>query len=219
MSHFYLHVIQCFLIDVLQYKMGAMAAVFDESQKASHPLTGVAEFEAWMRAEQRRINAICKRMMGDEDEANSAAQDVFLKAYHALERQSEQTLIREPGKWLTRIAVNTCLDRLRSKKLQFWRKRPAADDESRILSKAPSSAPDVEQKTLAVEIDRRIHQALQALSPRQRAVFTLRHYCDNSNEEIAGILELDLATVKTHLARALEKLRGELKDLYGRQTF
>ncbi len=201
--------------------MGAMAAVLADSQKAVQRLSGVEDFEAWMRSEQRRIFGICYRLLNDRDECNSAVQDVFLKAYYALERQDEAnaaTLVRDPAKWLTRIAVNTCLDRLRSKRLQFWRRRPAAENESLILSNAPSSAPDGERRALASEIDRRIYAALESLSDRQRAVFTLKHFSDHSLEEIAGILDLDLATVKTHMSRALEKLRGELKDLYGRQA-
>ena len=201
--------------------MSAMAAVLIDSQKAALRLAGVEDFEAWMRSEQRRIFAICLRLLNDRDECNSAVQDVFLKAYYALERQDEakaDTLVRDPAKWLTRIAINTCLDRLRSKRLQFWRKRPAAEDEPLILSMAASTSPEGEQKMFATEIDGRIRAALQSLSHRQRAVFTLKHYSDHSVEEIAGILDLDLATVKTHMSRALEKLRGELKDLYGRQT-
>ena len=201
--------------------MSAMAAVLTDSQKAAQRLAGVEDFESWMRSEQRRIFAICLRLLNDRDECGSAVQDVFLKAYYALERQDEtkaDTLVRDPAKWLTRIAINTCLDRLRSKRLQFWRKRPAAGDEPLILSMAASSSPEGEQKMFATEIDGRIRAALQSLTGRQRAVFTLKHYSDHSLEEIAGILDLDLATVKTHMSRALEKLRGELKDLYGRQT-
>ena len=201
--------------------MGAMTAVFDDSQKAVHRLAGIEDFEAWMRVEQRRIFTICLRLLNDRDECSSAVQDVFLKAYNALERQDDANaanLVRDPSKWLTRIAVNTCLDRLRSKRLQFWRKRTAAEAESAILSMAASKAPEGEQKAFATEIDRRIRTAMESLSIRQKAVFTLKHYSDHSLDEIAGILDLDLATVKTHMARALEKMRGELKDLYGRQA-
>ena len=205
----------------MKCKMSAMPAVLADSQKATQRITGVEDFEAWMGSEQRRILAICYRLLNDRDECNSAVQDVFLKAYGALERQKEtdaDSMVRDPAKWLTRIAVNTCLDRLRSKRLQFWRRRPATQDESTILSKAASNAPDSERRALAMEIDRRISAALETLSPRQRAVFTLKHYSDHSLEEIAAILQLDLATVKTHMSRALEKLRGELKDLYGRHA-
>lgn len=170
------------------------------------------DFSAWMRTEQRRIFLLCQRMLGEADEADSATQDVFFKAYRALQKQ--ETPPDEPAKWLTRIAVNTCLDRLRSRRWQFWRKRPNGDDEEIILAMAPSTAPDAEDRAFALEIGARLRSALERLSDRQRAVFTLRHFEDRSLDEIADVLGLDVGTVKAHMSRAVMKLREELKDLY-----
>ncbi len=117
------------------------------------------------------------------------------------------------ARWLTRIAVNTCLDRLRSKRWLFWRKRPGPEDEAAILSLAPAREPDAEDQFFAVEVSKRLATGLGCLSGRQRAVFTLRHYEDQSLEEIAQVLGLDVGTVKAHLSRALTKLRKELEDL------
>jgi RNA polymerase sigma-70 factor (ECF subfamily) len=64
------------------------------------------------------------------------------------------------------------------------------------------------------QLGRRLRAALDRLSARQRAVFTLRHYEDMSLEEIATTLGLDVGTVKAHMSRALAKMREELKDLY-----
>jgi RNA polymerase sigma-70 factor (ECF subfamily) len=121
-----------------------------------------------------------------------------------------------PASWLTRIAVNTCLDRLRSRRWQFWRKRPAPEDEHNILKLAPALGPNAEDLIFATQIGDRLHSALDKLSLRQRAVFALRHYEDRSLADIAGILDLDVGTVKVHLFRAVEKLREELHDLYFR---
>jgi RNA polymerase sigma-70 factor (ECF subfamily) len=120
----------------------------------------------------------------------------------------------DPARWLTRIAVNTCLDRLRSRRWQFWRKRPAPEDEQTILQLAPACGPNAEDQVFAEQIGQRLESALDKLSLRQRAVFALRHYEDRSLAEIAGILDLDIGTVKVHLFRAIEKLREELHDLY-----
>ena len=174
-------------------------------------------FEAWMLSEQRRVFALCYRFLKDSDEAGSATQDVFLKAYQALRKQDAQAL-DDPTRWLTRIAVNTCLDRLRSRKWQFWRKRPAAEDEKLILSLARSTRPEAEDRYFAGEIGQRLDQAMVRLSGRQRAVFTLRHYQDLSLHEISKILDLDVGTVKAHMFRAVTKLREELRDLYTRPS-
>jgi RNA polymerase sigma-70 factor (ECF subfamily) len=155
-------------------------------------------------------------MLQDVEDADAATQDTFLKAWQALKKPESKEL-DEPGKWLTRIAVNTCLDRLRSKRWRLWRKRPQPEDEATILGMAPSREPDAEDRLFAKQIDGRLSQALERLSARQRAAFTLRHYEDRSLAEIAEMLDLDVGTVKVHLFRAVEKLREELHDLYFRE--
>lgn len=193
--------------------MGVMAERLGANLAA---LTETREFGAWMASEQKRIFLLCRRMLQDIEDADAATQDTFLKAWQALKKPEPRDL-DDPSKWLTRIAVNTCLDRLRSKRWQFWRKRPNPEDESTILELAPASAPDAEDKLFAKQIDKRLRQALERLSARQRAAFTLRHYEDRSLAEIAEMLDLDVGTVKVHLFRATEKLREELRDLYFRK--
>jgi RNA polymerase sigma-70 factor (ECF subfamily) len=180
----------------------------------ARPGVDLGDFGSWMASEQKRIFLLCKRILQDPDEADSAAQDVFLKAFKALQKAGLKEL-EHPEKWVTRIAVNTCLDRLRSNSLKIWRKRPSPEDEAVILSMTAGHEPDAEAQVFAGEIQQRLEKALVKLSDRQRAVFTLRHFDAYSLEEIAEILKLDTGTVKAHLFRALEKLRQELRDLYG----
>jgi RNA polymerase sigma-70 factor (ECF subfamily) len=176
------------------------------------------DFGTWMTSEQRRVNALCRRLLHDPDEADSATQDVFLKAYQALLREEERgvngRVLDNPARWLSKIAVNTCLDRLRSKKWQIWRRRPAPEDEATILSMTASRAPESEDRYFAGQINGRLAAALAQLSERQRVVFTLRHYEEMSLEEIGQILGLDVGTVKAHMFRAVNKLRVDLRDLY-----
>jgi RNA polymerase sigma-70 factor (ECF subfamily) len=173
------------------------------------------DFGSWMTSEQRRIYLLCRRMLQDPDEADSATQDVFLKAYRALSRmRGETSELDNPTKWVTRIAVNTCLDRLRSKTWRIWQRRPSAEDEQFILQTTPGGDPDAERRVFAAQIQQRLEKALLKLSDRQRAVFSLRHYDAMALEEIADVLKLDIGTVKAHLFRATAKLREELKDLY-----
>ena len=167
-----------------------------------------------MTFEQRRVYGLCQRLLRDADEADSATQDVFLKAYQALRKEDAKAL-DDPARWVTRIAVNTCLDRLRSQRWRFWRRRPSQQDEQTILRLASSARPEAEDRYFAGQIRGRLEMALQRLSPRQHAAFTLRHYDDLSLEEIGNLLDLDVGTVKAHMHRAVVKLRHELRDLYG----
>jgi RNA polymerase sigma-70 factor (ECF subfamily) len=173
------------------------------------------DFEAWVAREQRRVFLLCLRLLRSHDEADSATQDVFLEAYRSLGRSGSQP-IREPAKWLTRVAYNTCCDRLRSKRWLFWQRHATNEDPDALLRLVPATGPDQEDAAAARDIRRRLERALQRLSARQRAVFILRHEEDLGLEEIAGITGLDTGTVKAHMARALKKLREELRDLYAR---
>jgi RNA polymerase sigma-70 factor, ECF subfamily len=192
--------------------IGVMAEHLESDLRTGLP---IADFGTWMASEQRRIFLLCRRLLQDPEEADSATQDVFLKAYRALSKQSaEPDELDNPGRWVTRIAVNTCLDRLRSKAWKLWQRRPSPADEEFILQMTPGAGPDAESQLFAKQIQRRLEVALAKLSERQRVVFSLRHYEALSLEEIAGALKLDLGTVKAHLFRATSKLREELKDLY-----
>jgi RNA polymerase sigma-70 factor (ECF subfamily) len=171
-----------------------------------------SDFGAWMASEQRRVFSLCLRLLQDQDEADSATQDAFLKAYQALKKEDARDL-DDPSRWITRIAVNTCLDRLRSRKWRFWRRRPGVDEPA-ALAMVRSTAPEAEDRYFAGQISARLNAALVRLSARQRAVFVLRHYGNRNLEEIGGLLGLDVGTVKAHMFRAVSKLREELRDLY-----
>lgn len=175
--------------------------------------TDLRDFGSWMTAEQRRIFLLCRRILQDPDEADSATQDVFFKAYRAL-KKGDLGELDHPEKWVTRIAVNTCLDRLRSKTWKIWQRRPRAEEEQTILDMTTEASPDAEAQMYAKQIQIRLEAAITKLSARQRAVFALRHFEGLQLDEIAEALSLDVGTVKAHMFRALGKLRVELQDIY-----
>ena len=191
-----------------------MSAMANQLERAVHVGADLRDFGSWMTSEQKRIFLLCRRMLQDPDEADSATQDVFLKAYKALSSSSGPQELDNPGKWVTRIAVNTCLDRLRSRSWKIWQRRPAPQDEELILQMKAGDTPDAERQLFSKQIQQRLEKALGKLSERQRAVFSLRHYDGMPLEEIADVLTLDVGTVKAHLFRGISKLREELKDLY-----
>jgi RNA polymerase sigma-70 factor (ECF subfamily) len=191
-----------------------LALMADRVRTEIHARADLRDFSAWMASEQRRVFLLCRRMLQDPDEADSATQDVFLKAYTALSKRTETAELDNPGKWVTRIAVNTCLDRLRSRRWKLWQRRPPPADEERILGTTAHAAAGADAQVFAKQIQRRLELALANLSARQRAVFSLRHFDAMPLDEIARILKLDIGTVKAHLFRAIAKLREELKDLY-----
>ncbi len=166
-----------------------------------------AAFEDLVAAHQRSVLALALRLLGDPEEAANATQDCFLRAYRALERCPAGA----PGqrRWLARLVINVSMDRLRSRKWRWWRERLGLED-----APEPSVLRTPERELLAKEVSSRLALALRRLSPRQRAVFVLRHYEDYSLDEIAVHLALRVGSVKSHLSRALANLRSELREFY-----
>jgi RNA polymerase sigma-70 factor, ECF subfamily len=202
------------MVDPTLLKPLLKPALLDSMPAADVELALISGFSDWMTAEQRRVFGLCFHMLQDRDEADSATQDVFLKAHRALSKPGAEQPA-EPARWLTRVAVNTCLDRLRSRRWQFWRRRAQTLEDQESLLRTASKAPEAEDHYFALQVRKRLAAALDRLSERQRAVFTLRHYESLTMEEIAAALDLDTGTVKAHMHRAVTKLRTELRDLYG----
>src|SRR5437867_285049 len=109
----------------------------------------IADFATWMASEQKRIYSLCLRMLRNDHDADSATQDAFLKAFRSLERAPE-LVVEEPAKWLTRIAVNTCLDRLRSRRWLFWSRRSPAAEETAVLERARANNRSAEDQLAAL---------------------------------------------------------------------
>jgi len=184
-----------------------------EAEAAGEAAARLRLLEELMLAHQKRVLRVALRMLGDVDEAASAAQDCFLRAYRAIGSCPAAEAAR--ARWLVRIVSNLCLDWLRSRKWRWWKRRLGLESAPNAAV-AALAAPD--RQLLARQIGDRLSLALARLSPRQRAVFVLRHYEGLALDEIASQLSLNVGTVKAHLARALDALREELKDLYGKQS-
>src|SRR5689334_9645143 len=59
-----------------------------------------------------RVNGVCRRMLGQSEDAKEASQEVFLRVYQALPRFNGRYQL---GAWITRIATNVCLDQIRGR--------------------------------------------------------------------------------------------------------
>jgi RNA polymerase sigma-70 factor (ECF subfamily) len=135
--------------------------------------------------------------VNNHQDANDMAQEVFLKAYRALERFRGDSAF---STWLYRIAVNTCLN-FRSAR----RPEPQPLDES-----LPDGAPPLVESVERDERARLVRAAVAKLPERQRATLILKIYHDLSHEEVAGILGSSVGTVKANLFHALNNLRRAL---------
>ena len=157
---------------------------------------------------QRPVFSLILRMMRDRSEAEELAQEVFLKAFGALDRFDRS---RKFSSWLFKIAHNASIDRLRRKRLSTVPLETSEDEADPIarLADPRSEAPDVgvERGQLAAAFE----EALGRLRPAYREVLLLRFQQGMAYEEIADVTGLALGTVKTHLHRARKAMAAELE--------
>jgi RNA polymerase sigma-70 factor, ECF subfamily len=133
----------------------------------------------------------------DAGAAEDIAQEAMLAAVRAIDRFDRR---RPFLPWLHRIVVNRSLDWLRARQ-----RRPETSIDA--LPEGPSAG-EAPGGALSSEL----LAALAALDPEQRALVVLRHLLGYRGSELARMLELPPATVRTRLARALERLRALLED-------
>lgn len=184
----------------------------DEARLIEEIRSGNTEgFEYFVRQYQRRITRVAYRLLRDLGEADCAAQESFLRAWQNLNEFREGSTFET---WLTRICINWCKDRLKRRRLVLYFHQSADDgaEESGPRDTASGSDPSPERRTHSREIRERLREAIETLSPRQKTVFTLKHFEELSIPEIAELTGLDSGTVKSHLFRAAGKIRRRLAD-------
>jgi RNA polymerase sigma-70 factor (ECF subfamily) len=143
-------------------------------------------------------------VLGNHDDAQDVAQDVFIKCWRTRETLSDVHNLRA---WIFRVGLNAAKDLQRN----AWRRKakPFGD----------ASPPEVAGKALAPgdvlenkETMERLRKALLDLRPEEKEVFLLRQNGDLTYEEIASLRRTPVGTVKTQMRAALQKLRRVLKD-------
>ena len=156
---------------------------------------------------QNKTYNLCRHMLASRQDAEDAAQEVFLKAYQALPRfQPEAALYT----WLYRIAVNTCLD---YKRIPILESLFGTSQEGEFLiHDRASDDPSPEALYQSKEIDIGLRKSLGKLSPKLRAIIILKEMEDLSYEEIAETIGISMGTVKSRIARAREELKKLMKD-------
>ncbi|MEZ5398530.1 MAG: RNA polymerase sigma factor [Bryobacteraceae bacterium] len=154
--------------------------------------SAAASFEQWLIAFERPVLRLCYRLLGNAADAEDAAQEVFLKAW----RNRGHLDGRDPSPWLYQIAVNTCRDHYR-------RRRPAGEITGR------EEAPGCDPESLAGRQEREamVMEGLAGLGERERMALVLRDLEGLATAEVAVLMGVSEATVRSQNAQARAKLR------------
>lgn len=150
------------------------------------------------------VYRIVRRMCSDRAEAEAITQQSFLRAWENLPRSKTNQPFRP---WLVQIAVNAARDAI--KKLRPLDFADLPDDKALGIA---TSDPGPEEQLEEAEALTQLAAAVQALPAPYRMVIALRYEVEMSYEEVARALDLPLNTVRTHLRRAKQKLRGALES-------
>ncbi len=177
----------------------------DEAELVRRAQAGEADaFGALVSAHQQFVYNLAWRALGDEREAEDAAQEAFVRAWLSLPNFRGQARFRT---WLYRIVTNLCCNRLPRLRRELT---ALGDDQA-------GAVPDETQGDLSAGVEaaeRRafLHRQIDALPESYRVLVLLRFQQGLPYEEIASILSLPLGTVKTGLFRARARLRAALHD-------
>ena len=137
--------------------------------------------------------------------AEDVVQDSFLQAFRSI-RGFDSTRLFEP--WFMRNVVNASV-----KMMQRSAKQVEVGDEAdeSLFAELAARVESVEEQVESIEIQNQIWDAMQKLSPRQRAVIVQRYFLEMSEKEMAEDSGSAVGTVKWMLNAAREKLRGLLE--------
>jgi RNA polymerase sigma-70 factor, ECF subfamily len=150
-----------------------------------------------------QVAATVTGMLGPSATVDDVTQEVFIRFYEALHRFRGESAL---GTYLTRIAINLALNA--AKRRKRWLARFSWSEEAQEPYVAPSDASRIAEKR---DVERRVHEALETLSPAYRAVIVLRMIDGYSTKETAEILSIPVGTVLSRLSRATDRLRGVLE--------
>lgn len=167
-------------------------------------------FDELVKRYEQKIFNLCCRFLDQSEDADDAAQEIFIKVYKGLNQFNNQARF---STWLYRIAVNHALNIRRSRRRSHWL-RPLSlisKDESEKISRVHDQTNNPQEQLEKKEEIERIHQALVNLPEEQRVIVYLHRFQELSYRDIAEILGLRLSTVESRLFHAKKQLAKLLK--------
>jgi len=171
-----------------------------------------------VRRYQKKVYGIAFQLCCfDAEEARDTAQEALLQVFRNLGQFEGRSRF---STWLHRIAVNACLDARRRRRRWFrmilprrTERRDEGDPEDPLDNiPAPGDGMDPVSSLSSAELKRDVMGALRGLSEHQRTVFQLKVLQEMSIPEIAAVTGMAEGTVKSHLFRATQSVRGQLRQ-------
>jgi len=156
-------------------------------------------YRQWVKEYQDQAWTVARYILKDAQEAEDATQEAFVKLWNNQDSIDPERV----RPWLMKVTRNGCLDRLRRRKesVEFDESHMSADINGPMHGASVS------------ETGAWLKRAIGGLKEPYRSLVVLRDVNQHSYEEVAGMLELSLAQVKTYLHRARKQLREQLAEV------
>ncbi len=205
-------------IDAALPTVASLSQIDERSLVAEAQAGNRAAFEELVRRYDRHVLRLALNVMRRSEDARDVYQEAFLKVYRNLHRFRFECSFYT---WLYRVVTNVCLDHLRRRQARPEDQAPelASDHREEGITdfferqREHRATLDPERRLLGKEIQARLLQAMQRLSPRERIVFEMKHYQGLKLRAIGEALGTTEETVKNSLFRATRKLRSQLGEL------
>ncbi len=157
-------------------------------------------FVALLRRFEERVWRICYRLMSNAEDANDAAQEVFVRLF--LNRGKFQAQSKY-STWVHGVALRTCLTLRRGRSRRERREQAAGAQAARQQSSVPS-------EPAATTLD--LTEMLETLDEEDRALLILKYAEGHSYLELADMFELSESACKMRISRAREKLKQRFPE-------
>lgn len=189
------------LMSTMSIPQASDAADDDARLARCAAMADVSAFEQLYRRHHRRVHGVIVRLVGQAGaRAEDLTQEAFVRAWQALPGFRFESAV---STWLHRLAVNTALMELRSRRSRPWQE----DDDEALESVA---TPDTAGHAV---LGRDLERAVASLPPRARAVLVLHDVEGWKHEEIAGELGMAVGSSKAQLHRARGLLRARIGEM------
>ncbi len=171
-------------------------------------------FEEIVRSYDQSVLRMALNLLHSEEDARDVYQEVFLRVYRNLPKFRFDCAF---STWLYRIVANLCLDQIRKRKVRREDPAPVGPDGGEVdrLQFVPEKRADVDpqRRLMSAEVNARVQDNLEKLTPRERLVFEMRHFQGMRLKSIGDSLGVTEEAAKNCLFRATQKMRVALGDL------
>ncbi len=194
--------------------MTQTAARMDESALIRAAQAGdQSAFEQLVRQYDQSVLRLALNLLRSPEDANDVYQEAFLRVFRNLHNFRFDCSFHT---WLYRIVTNLCLDALRKRRVRK-EETTVVETADGVLDRMDTveevrAHGDPQRQLMSNELKGRIREVLEALTPRERMVFELRHYQGMRLRAIGETLGTSEEAAKNCLFRATQKMRASLGD-------